>query len=177
MNREQRKLRDEGVINGYRMGRDVDSLVRDYRISVSGLFTILKRHKVSRNTYRRPNIVKEIPASLKVDADAYALVARKACKSLVTAQFWLNRADFLDNHPGTPLVKLIKIGASRVRVEHAMQQLLKINATLSTVAPFKVLFTEKMRYLPLTTRQYIIFLAHPYFYLMEHKNDIKEVGL
>lgn len=173
MNREERKERDEKIVARYRAGGAAENIAREYGISVSGVYAITQKHNAPRWTLRGPKKIKEIPESLKLEPEAYTLVARKATKSLARAQMWLNRAAFLDKHPGSPLVSLSDCGISKTKVLAAVRELTKINATLCTVAPYKIMFTTGNKYLTLTHKQYVVFLAHPYFYIMEHKDEVK----
>jgi len=173
MNREERKERDTKLIARYKAGGCAVNIAREYGISVAGVYAVIQKNNVARWTARGPKKLKEIPESLKLEPEAYILVARKATKSLVTAQLWLDRAAFLDKHPASPLVSLKDVGISKTKVLAATRELLKINATLCTVAPFKILFTTGNKYLELTHKQYVVFLAHPFFYIMEHKDEVK----
>lgn len=173
MNREERKERDAKIVKRYQAGGCAENIARDYGISVAGVYAITQKNNVARWTARGPKKIKEIPESLKLEPEAYLLVARKATKSLATAQLWLNRAAFLDKHPSTPLVTYKDAGISKTKVLAAQRELLKINATLCTVAPFKILFTTGNKYLELTHKQYVVFLAHPFFYILEHKDEVR----
>lgn len=173
MNREERKNRDLLIVERYKERGCAESIARDFGISTSSVYAITQRHKAQRKTSRGVAKLNEDPSKMKLDFDAYTLVARKATKSYKQAQLWLTRANFLDKHPQTPLVSLNDIGASKTKVLKAIRELVKINATLSTVAPFRVIFTASNKYLEMTHRQYIVFLAHPFHYLLDHKEDIQ----
>lgn len=177
MNREERLERDKKVIERYKAGGAAANIARDHGISVAGVYAIIGKNNVARWTARGPKKIKEIPESMKLEPEAYILVARKATKSYQTAQSWLNRAAFLDKHPDSPLVTNKDVGVSKTKVLAAIRELAKINATLCTVAPYKILFTTGNKYLELTHKQYIVFLAHPFFYIMEHKDEVKSLGV
>lgn len=173
MNREERNERDDKIITRYKAGGSVENIARDCGISVAGVYAITRKNNVARWTSRGPKKIKEMPESMKLEPEAYLLVARKATKSLAAAQLWLTRAAFLDKYPGTTLVTHKDVGISKTKVLAAVRELFKIDATLCTVAPFKILFTTGNKYLEMTHKQYIVFLAHPFFYILEHRDEVK----
>lgn len=175
MNKSERDARDMKICTRYRATGCAASIAADYGMSKASVFLITKKYGIARHTARGTKPLGEDPKQMKLDPDAYVLVARKATKSFRTAQLWLERAAFLDLHPQSPLYSFNDCGIRRARIKHAMDELVKLGATLNPVHPFKIVFNNSGKYMELTHKQFVVFLANPFFYLLDHKADIRSL--